>query len=141
MTAAAGHHVFSIHSKLKAANLDYAYVTGHTEERAEHEAYAAKEAARCERLGNVLSSTDADCWIEAKMAGVLVPPAEFEHVFLQALEAVGRHTFARDSPLDRLDGAPDRGPVLALDQADPDFYRKRRWRACAPDSQECIGGP
>jgi hypothetical protein len=138
---AAGHHVFALHSKLKGANLDYLYLE-RPEGAAAREALAARESARCERLGNVAAALDADCWIQLKMASVHVPVAEFEHLLLQALEAVGQPRLPRGSAFALVDGAPseDEAPVAPLAQLDATFYERRRWAVVRNGTRSGGGG-
>jgi len=127
---ASGHHVFSLHSKLKGANLDWLYLERPDDAKA-RAAVAAREAARCEALGGVAASLDSDCWAILKMASVRVPIAEFEHLLLQALESVGLLLLPRGgSALALVDGAPsaDEAPVAPLAQAEAGFYERRRWK-------------
>jgi hypothetical protein len=64
-----------------------------------------------------------------KTASILVPIAEFEHVLLQALEAVGDYRYPISSPIALLEGIEEeRGDSLA--QLDENYYQSRRWTVC-----------
>ena len=125
---AAGHHVFSLNSKLKGRNLNYAYLLGRVS-LDEIKENAEKEAKRCEGKGNVEASTDGDCWMSYKTSSILVPIAEFEHLLLQALEAIGDYRYPISSPIALLEGVEEeRGDSLS--QLDENYYRSRRWTVC-----------
>ncbi len=127
---AGGHHVFSLHSKLKGRNLDWLYLE-RPDDAEKRAAVVARESARCEALGKIAASLDSDCWVLLKMASMQVPPAEFEHLLLQALEAVDAPMLPRGgSALALVDGAPsaDEAPVAPLAQAEKGFYERRRWK-------------
>ena len=80
------------------------------------------------------ASMDSDCWVHAKFANVVVPIAEFEHVFLQARAAARVFEYSMQSPLDLLEGADDSGAPFA--QLDKTYYARRRWHLC-PANATC----
>lgn len=122
-----GHNIYPIFSRLKGPLLDWNVWEGADSNMTTRLALADK----CDRnsLPNIARHK---CWHEAKMAAVMVPIHEFEHVLLRALDVLGLKLFHNNSAFDLIEGLPSGRPDVPF--WSEGHYERAGWMACPPNA-------
>jgi hypothetical protein len=129
MAAYLGFHVFPLLSRLKGPNLDYLWQSSWT---ADWESRSAAMAAGCDVM-DLPKAARGNCFTEYRRGSVYVPPHEFEHTLLRALDLIGNRQYPRDgSALALLDGEPLDGPGPV--RYAPGLYANASAVVCPPRS-------